>query len=162
MLFFSSLSFSETKKAEKLDKIADSYSRCINAAIGNFKTDEQTQKGMKKLFGTLIKNIETMLELELNRKTKNSRFLNMDKKILTGYLLAKFVEPDEVFLVEKIDLKRKSVAKIRRVLLNGREVNQGFGKDSIVMLYITCSRNKPGTRLKPGGAFLIKYNKFIF
>ncbi|WP_036781099.1 hypothetical protein [Piscirickettsia salmonis] len=141
MLFFSSLSFSETKKAEKLDKIADSYSRCINAAIGNFKTDEQTQKGMKKLFGTLIKNIETMLELELNRKNaKTQDFLNMveDKKILTGYLLAKFVEPDEVFLSEKNRLKKKISGQNQEGIAKWKKVNQGlwqrFNCDAIYYL----------------------------
>lgn len=92
----SSESYADTLDTERLSDISKSYARCAQAAIGNFKSDEESQKAMKVFYRAMITNAYMMIDLGKESNSESFQFLNevMRREMLAGYFLRSFFEKD--------------------------------------------------------------------
>lgn len=109
LIFFPLAVNAETKQTLDIGKVTQDYANCLDAVLGNFNSDNEAQAAMKKFYAAIISNTETIINNELKANHEGTKlFLEMfqDKKIFTGYMVAKFAEPDQLYLTLKKDLNK--------------------------------------------------------
>ncbi len=107
VLFLPGISFSETKETEDLARITEQYGRCADVVLGNFDTDKKAQDAVGLFYKAMIKNINSMIEIEKKQGHESIILLLniMGKDVLSGYLLRAFADDKEAYRKEKKSLE---------------------------------------------------------
>ena len=101
-------SIAETKESERLLSIAKDYAKCADVALGNFPSDEESQKAVKIFYSQMIDIIRKVVDAEEKSSDERVSFSIdlMGKEILIGFMLKSVTEVDPAYQKAKKDLKK--------------------------------------------------------
>lgn len=95
---------------ERLAIATEQYARCLDAAVGNFATDEEAKSAARRLSTAMLKNIRVMVAEERKKPGTNASFWieMLGEEAFVGYLFKSFSDVSDEYRRERQVLKEKN------------------------------------------------------
>lgn len=118
-------------ESERSSRAIQQYARCLDSAVGNFRTDAETQLAANKLAKAMLLNIRSLISLERSKPNAETKFLidALGEEGFVGYMFRAFEGGNKEYRSERQTLMARNKSDWR---LTHQQLWSTYGCDAIL------------------------------